>query len=256
VAICDDEPLAVDRLERMLERLDGVDVLATFLAGEALLSEYPDGADLIFLDVEMPRLDGFDVVEALSRRDWSEGPAPLIVCVTAHSQFAATAFDCGAVDFLTKPVRLSRLEIALSRARSAVESRWAERRLGEAVEQLAALRQQQSELAEERSLWVRKGSGRVRIDLDKVDWISAEGECVRIHVGGESFLERSSIGSLADRLGRHGFVRIHRSSIVNVARMESFDRTRWGGLQVILAVGSKLRVSRTYQAALRELAKT
>jgi DNA-binding LytR/AlgR family response regulator len=259
-AICDDEPLAVERLERMLNGLPGVEVVGTFLSGEMLLSDFPEGADLIFLDVEMPKLDGFDVVEALSRREWSEGDnpsdgAPLVICVTAHSEFAVTAFDCGAVDFLTKPVRLSRLETAVERARAAIENRQARRRLGELVEQLAAFKDRQSSTDQEPSLWVRKGSQRVRLDLAKVDWISAEGECVRFHSGGESFLERSSISSVADRFGPFGFVRIHRSAIVNSARIESLGRTRWGSLQLRLADGSELRVSRSYQDALRKLAK-
>jgi DNA-binding LytR/AlgR family response regulator len=254
--ICDDEPLAVERLERMLKGLSGVDVLGTFLSGEALLSDFPEGVELVFLDVEMPKLDGFDVVEALSRREWSEaGEAPLIICVTAHSEFAVGAFDCGAVDFLTKPVRLSRLETAVERARAAVENRQARRRLGEAVEQLAALKELQSGGEEEPSLWVRKGSQRIRLDLAQVDRILAEGECVRFHSGGESFLERSSISAVADRFRPFGFVRIHRSAIVNSARIEGLGRTRWGALQVRLVDGSELRVSRSYQDALRELAK-
>ncbi len=255
-AICDDEPLATERLERMLNGLGGVEVLATFLGGEALLREFPGGVDVLFLDVEMPKLDGFDVVESLARRDWGDGAqAPLIVCVTAHSEFAVTAFDCGAIDFLTKPVRLSRLETAVERARAAVESRQAVRRLGEAVEQLAALKAAQPAATDAESLWVRKGSGRIRLDVDKLDWVSAEGECVRFHSGGESFLERSSITSVAQRLALSGFIRVHRSAIVNPARIEKIDRTRWGSLVLRLADGSELRVSRSYQDAVRKLAE-
>lgn len=255
-AICDDEPLAIERLERMLNGLPGIEVVATFLSGEALLSDFPGGADVLFLDVEMPRLDGFDVAEALARRDWGEaGQAPLIVCVTAHSQFAASAFDCGAVDFLTKPVRLSRLEVAIERASAAVENREAKRRLGEVAEQLATLKSAQPTSERQAELWVRKGSQRVRLDLAEVDWIGAEGECVRIHTGADSFLERTSIGSIAEKFAPFGLVRIHRSTIVNAARIEAIGRTRWGSLQVRLADGSELRVSRTYQDALRKLAK-
>ena len=256
-AICDDEPLAVERVQRMLSGLDGVEVVATFLGGEALLSAFPAAVDLVFLDVEMPKLDGFDVAEALSRRSWSEqDQAPLIICVTAHSEFAVTAFDCGAVDFLTKPVRLSRLETAIERARTAIENRQARRRLGEVAEQLAALKAANPAVEKpEPILWVRKGSQRVRLDLAAVDWIAAEGECVRIHSGGESFLERTSISALADRVGPFGFVRIHRSAIVNPARIEAIDRTRWGSLQVRLSGGAELRVSRSYQDAVGKLAK-
>jgi DNA-binding LytR/AlgR family response regulator len=201
----------------------------------------------------MPRLDGFDVVEALSRRNWGDGKdAPLLICVTAHSQFAVEAFDFGAVDFLTKPVRLSRLELALERAREALESRQARRRLAEAAEQLASLKQR-PQPSEEPHLWLRKGSGRVRVDVARIDWVSAEGECVRFHSGDESFLERQGLGQVAQRLEPLGFVRIHRSTVVNAGSVEALKRTRWGSLELRLKNGAELRVSRSFQPAVKML---
>lgn len=252
--ICDDEPLAVDRLGRMVEALPGVEVVDTFLSGEDLLARFTGGADLLLLDIEMPKLDGFDVVEALSRLNWSDADeAPLLVFVTAHSEFAVQAFDSGAIDFLTKPVRLSRLQRAVERARVAVENRQARRRLNEVAEQLHALRRLRVNVAEEPHLWLRKGSQLMRLDVSKIDWIAAEGECVRIHSGEESHLERLSISAVAQRLSEFGFMRIHRSAVVNAATIESMTRTRWGALKVRLRTGTELRVSKSYEPLVREL---
>jgi DNA-binding LytR/AlgR family response regulator len=249
-AICDDEPLAVERLERMLRGIESVEVVQTFLSGEELLAGF-SGADVLLLDVQMPKLDGFDVVEALSRREWENGDeAPLVICVTAHPQFAVDAFDFAAVDFLTKPVRLSRLELALERARAALEDRQSRRRLPQAAGQLEP---QKAHLDEEPHLWLRKGATRVRVDLEQIDWVSAEGECVRFHSGDESFLERQPIGEVARRLAPQGFVRIHRSAVVNRARVDALERTRWGSLQLRLRNGAELRVSRSFQPAVRSL---
>jgi DNA-binding LytR/AlgR family response regulator len=251
VAICDDEPLALDRLRRMLDGL--ADVVATFISGEELLARFEGGADALLLDVEMPKVDGFDVVEALSRREWSESEAPLIIFVTAHSKAAVDAFDSGAIDFLTKPVRLSRLERALERARDALENRQARRRLDELAGQIETLKQAHSTALDEPDLWLRKGPTLVRMEPSDIDWISAEGECVRFHSGKESFLERQAIREVAERLEPFGFVRIHRSAVVNADRIQSVSRTRWGSLEVRLRGGTQLRVSKSYQPAIRAL---
>src|SRR5688572_27008495 len=141
--MCDDEPLALDRLAGLLAQCEDVDLIGQTLTGQDLLAQVAVLApDLVLLDIEMPRIDGFDVVEALSRMDWAEPAAPpLIVFVTAHPDMAASAFDSGALDFISKPVRLSRLEQALARARQAAAQREAGRRLQELSGQLDALKQ-------------------------------------------------------------------------------------------------------------------
>lgn len=252
-AICDDEPLAIERLERMLRSLDSVEVGQTFLDGEDLLARF-DGADVLLLDVQMPKLDGLDVVEALSKRDWGDGEAaPLLICVTAHPKFAVDAFDFGAVDFLTKPVRLSRLDLALRRARDALDNRDAKRRLSEAAEQLASVKSGGAGPVEEPHLWLRKGGSKVRVELARIDWVSAEGECVRFHSGEESFLDRQAIGDVAQRLEPLGFVRVHRSAVVNPASVDALERSRWGALQLRLRSGAELRVSRSFQGSVKSL---
>lgn len=250
--LCDDEPLALERLQRMLGRLPSVEVAGAFLSGGELLANLESGTDALLLDVEMPKVDGFDVVAALSRRQWSESDeAPVIIFVTAHSEFALDAFESGAIDFLTKPVRMAKLDRAMERARKAVEGRQARRRLAEVAGQLNALKAIHAKAADEPHLWVRKGPARVRLDLSKIDWISAEGECVRFHCGEESFLERQAMSAVERKLAPFGFVRIHRSAIVNRDRIEALERTRWGSLQLRLRDGAELRVSKSFQPAVR-----
>ena len=254
IVICDDEQLAVERLGRMLRGLPDVELVRSFLSGEELLTEFDGGADIILLDVEMPKVDGFDVAEALSRRHWpDDGGAPLLILVTAHSEFAVDAFDSGAIDFLTKPVRLTRLERALERARAAVEARQAHRRLAEVAVQLDRLKQLHPDRGDEPHLWVRRGSQLIRLNVSEIDWIAAEGECARFHSGTDSYLERLSISAVAAQFGQFVFVRIHRSAVVNADRIESLTRTRWGSLQLLLRTGTELRVSKSFQPGVREL---
>jgi DNA-binding LytR/AlgR family response regulator len=256
--ICDDEPLATDRLGDMLLRCEGVELAGTALSGMELLQEVARIApDVIFLDIEMPRLDGFDIVETLSKMSWhaASGP-PLIIFVTAHPEMAANAFDSGALDFISKPVRLTRLERAVARARAAHEQREAGRRLEELSAQLDALRALQDDDGSEDHLWLQRQSETVRVAVHEIDWVAAEGDYVRIHAGALSYLERGALAAFEKRLAPHGFVRVHRSWIVNPASVTMLARTRWRSIELGLRCGTRLRVGRNYQAAARALAKS
>jgi DNA-binding LytR/AlgR family response regulator len=255
VLICDDEPLALDRLGALIGQCAGVELAGAVLGGRELIDEVQKSPpDLILLDIEMPHLDGFDVIEALSRLGWpAEAGPPLVVFVTAHPEFALDAFESGALDFISKPVRLSRLERALSRAAEAAEQREARRRLAELSQQLDELKRMRREADEDRHLWVRRGSERLRLDVGSVDWIAAEGEYVRFHAGAQTYLERGSISEAVVLFERHGFVRVHRSAIVNVARIERVETGQWGGLRVRLRSGDLIPVGKTYRSAVRAI---
>lgn len=255
VLICDDEPLALDRLAGLLAQCEGVELAGQVLTGQELLVQVEKlSPDLILLDIEMPKLDGFDVVEALSRRDWLE-PAtpPLIVFVTAHPEMAVHAFDTGALDFISKPVRLSRLEQALARTRQAIAQREAGRRLQELSAQLDALKRARAGNEEARHMWVRRGAETLRLDIGRIDWVEAEGEYIRFHVGADSYLERSSLTETAALLEPFGFVRVHRSAVVNPERVVSVERRRWGDLVLHLGTGANLPVGKTYRSVARRL---
>ncbi|MEO8375629.1 MAG: LytTR family DNA-binding domain-containing protein [Sphingomonas bacterium] len=245
--LCDDEMLALDRLADMIHRIDGIEIAGTAGNGVAALEVVAEEQpDLIFLDIEMPALDGFDVVEELNRRG---GAAPLIVFVTAYPQFAAHAFDTGAIDFLTKPVRLGRLETAIERARAAIESRDARSRLGDLALQLQALRDERgSDFRAGNYLWVQRRSETVRVDLDLVDWIQAEGEYVRLHLDAASYLHREPLSAILQRLDARRFVRIHRSHIVNRDRIVAVRRRATGGYKIVISGDRELPVGRSYRS--------
>jgi DNA-binding LytR/AlgR family response regulator len=253
VMACDDEPLALDRLVALLARCPDVELVGTSLGGEEAVAELERlGPDLLLLDIEMPKLDGFDIVDWIARRQWGGSP-PLVVFVTAHPEYAFEAFDSGAIDFLSKPVRLRRLERALERARVAVERRQSAERLASLMATLDELRGTASRSAQPRHIWVQKKSERVRLDLAAVDAIEAEGEYVRLHANGASYLHRGPLGTLAEQLASESFVRIHRSAVVNSAHVAGIGRSSWGGLVLRMKSGRVLPVGRSYHREVRAL---
>jgi DNA-binding LytR/AlgR family response regulator len=252
VMIIDDEPLAIERLEDLLNRLGGVEVTGSFLnASDALASVEMHRPDLILVDVEMPKIDGFDFVEALAKHPWQKAANPPCICfVTAYPQFACDAFDSGALDFLCKPLRLSRLEKTIERARRTISQQRAAAELEILNSKLDELRKSQHSPIEP-SLWVHERGQMMRVQIETIDWIQAEGEYVRLHVRGQSFLLRSSIGSLADRLRQMGFIRIHRSTVINQSRLSSLRGNR-SGTTALLENGVALAVGRKYRRIVRE----
>lgn len=253
VLIADDEPLARDRLADLLSELDSVALVASAGSGaDAIELIDQHRPDLVMLDVEMPKIDGFDVVEAVARHAPDSAQPPLVCFVTAYPQFAANAFDCGALDFLCKPVRLSRLEETVERAQRALAQREALARLDELSGQLDRLREARATRPSENSLWVQQRGQMARIPYETLDWVEAEGEYVRLHSRDQSFLLRGSISALADRLADHGFIRIHRSTIINELRISSIRGSR-AGVSVILTNGLSFPVGRKYRPAVRGL---
>ncbi|OYY75981.1 MAG: hypothetical protein B7Y43_16750 [Sphingomonas sp. 28-62-20] len=250
--LCDDESLAVDRLAAMIGRIEGVEVVGVATNGQAALDAIAaTSPDVVLLDIEMPALDGFDVVEELGRRNQA---APLIVFVTAYPQFAAHAFDTGATDFLTKPVRLGRLQTMVQRVRAAIEDRDAQRRLHDLVAQLSMLREERrGNLSSGNYLWVPRHGETVRVNLDLVDWVAAEGEYVRLHVGETSYLHREPISSIIRRLDGERFLRIHRSYIINRDCAVSIRRRATGGYRITLTNGQELAVGRSFRAQVQNI---
>lgn len=253
VLICDDEPLASERLADLLEMCGGAQLVGTASNGQEAL-DLVDALrpDLLLLDIEMPRFDGFDVVEQLSRRAPSPAsPPPLIIFVTAYPRFAAAAFEAAALDFLTKPVRHARLEQALARAREAVGAREAAARLDELARQLERLRDEHREPKEQRHLWVQRRGEMVRVLIEQIDWIAAEGEYVRLHLKDQSYLYRELLSAMMTQLEPERFVRIHRSYAVNRERVTAIRRSVHGALKLLLSNGVELPVGRTYRSAAR-----
>lgn len=254
VVIVDDEPLALDRMTALLGEVEGVEILAAPSNGpDALRSIRELGPDLAILDVEMPKLDGFDIVEALLHHPAEGGSKPPLFCfVTAYPQFAPQAFDQGAIDFLCKPVRLPRLKQAIERARAGVEGREAAQRMRDLASQLDELRHKRAS-GEERSIWVPSRGEMVRLAISRLHWIKAEGEYVRLHAGETSFLHRSSISSFCSELETEGIVQVHRSYAVNRAHLRAIRSSRQG-MKVVLEDSTELPVGRNFRKKVQELA--
>lgn len=251
VIMCDDEPSALQSLRTMLAGLDDVEIVATGSDGrEAEILIRALKPDLVFLDVEMPELSGFEVVDQIHKRQNNTDP-PLIVFVTAHRRFAPQAFDVGAIDFLSKPIRRERLDVTIARARKALARQEAERRLGEVQATLEQSRRS-AEPKHDAHVWVPRRGGMIRIDLVRVNWVAAEGSYVRLHLDDTSYLHRHAIGLMEKVLDPEQFLRIHRSYLVRVDCVASIRRTIHGGGEVVLHSGIVLPLGRKYSTAARQ----
>jgi two-component system LytT family response regulator len=239
--IVDDEPSARDRLRDLLEKQRDVEV-----AGESAdvpgaleaIREAPGPPDVVFLDVQMPGADGFQLIDAVGAR-----AMPAVVFVTAHEEHALRAFDVDAVDYLLKPFDEERFGTALSPVREELELRQL-RRGGERKKPLDRL--------------PLRSAGRVSfLRVDHVEWVDAAHNYVRIHgIDGHTHLVRGAISDLETRLDPERFVRIHRSTIVNVDRVRELELTAHGSYVAILEGGQRLAVSRSFRDRLPTLLGT
>lgn len=247
--IVDDEPLARERVRMMLGMHDDVAVIGEVGDGQqaidAIRHERPD---LVFLDVQMPGVDGFNVLRAL------EGEImPYVVFVTAYDQYALRAFEVHALDYVLKPFNAERFAQALERARGAIAKRGDtegavdKERLRSLVASLTAEQREKQRI-------VVKSSGRVFfVKVDDIDWIEAEGNYVRLHMGAQSHLLRETMKGMESVLDVSQFIRIHRSTIVNADRIRELQPLFHGEYAVILRDGTRLVASRGPDNRLKKL---
>lgn len=245
--IIDDEPLAREKLRRFLEGESDFEVVAECRDGrQALLTIEREKPDLVSLDVQMPEMDGFEVLDNVP-----EDELPTVVFVTAYDQYAIKAFDVHAVDYLLKPFDRERFQKALKRARTEVERRQA----GEMRDKLMALLADvDTRRPRYRERLIVKTSGRVVfLKTDDLDWVDAAGNYVKLHVGGESHMLRETMGRIEERLDPEKFLRIHRSTIVNIERIQELQQQFHGDYLVVLKNGQRLTLSRSYRDRVQEL---
>ncbi|NOT06864.1 MAG: response regulator transcription factor [Gemmatimonadales bacterium] len=243
VLIVGDEPLARERLRTLLADEAEVTVLGECSSGRAAVRAITERKpSLVFLDVQMPGLDGFGVIEQIGVHR-----VPAIVFVTAYDQYALKAFDVHALDYLLKPFDRERFQATLARAREAVRLReggGADQRVAALLETLTGKRK----FAER--LLVKTGGKERLIPVDEVDWFEAAGNYVRIHIKGERLLLRETMANLETRLDPDGFARIHRSTIVNLKRVKELEPWFHGDYVVRLHDGQKLTLSRSHRPKL------
>jgi two-component system LytT family response regulator len=243
--IVDDEPLARSRIRELLDTQPDIEVTGECGNGrEAIAAIGADHPDLVYLDVQMPEITGFEVLEALERTE-----APAVVFVTAFDQFAVRAFEVHALDYLLKPFDRERFLTSLRRAREAVRLR----REGHLDERLGALLTHLGERQRYlQRLLVKNGSRSVLVQVGEIDWIESAGNYVRLHVGRERHLLRETMSALEERLDPERFVRIHRSTIVNLERVRELEPYFHGDYVLKLTDGTRLTLSRTYREHLQE----
>lgn len=242
--VVDDQPLARERIVALLSPEADVQVVGVAASGvEAVNAVQALNPDLVFLDMQMPELDGFGVIEAIGPKQM-----PLTVFVTAYDEYAVRAFEVHALDYLLKPFGRTRFQQALQRAREHLAR---ERNTALAARLSALVDELRTPGAIGPRLLVRTG-GRVRfVELDQIDWVEAEGNYVRIHVGDERHLLRETMAGMVSKLGDQ-FFRIHRSRIVNIARIKELRLAAGGDYDVTLTDGRRLGLSRLYKDALQE----
>ena len=259
--IVDDEPLARRGVRARLDRVGGYTVVAECASGrEAIAAIREHAPNVVFLDVQMPGIDGFGVIEEIGA-----DRMPIVIFVTAYDTHALRAFEAHAFDYLLKPIDDVRFATTLERTRRRV----VERQESEVARRLAALMQDlrpalaAAESAPTRRLdagepaplpnriVIRDRDRVLFVDVADIDWIGADGDYVRIHTAGKSHLVRDTMAAMEQRLDATQFVRIHRSAIVNVARIRELRPYSSREYAVILHDGTRLRLSRRYRDRLR-----
>jgi two-component system LytT family response regulator len=277
VLIVDDEPIARRRISRLLKAEEDVEVVDEVGSGtDAVAAIRERRPDMVFLDVQMPDMDGFGVVASLGAESM-----PAIVFVTAYNEYAVKAFDVNAVDYILKPFDPERFRAAFQRARSQLEQRnsaEAGRRIKQLLEEVLGEERAQAIATSVAGATTANGAGnghaaapvnvpRARyldrlmvkhdgrvffLKVSDVDWFEASGNYVRVHVGRGSHLIRETMHGIEAQLEPNQFARIHRAVIVNLDRIRELQPWFAGDYIVILRDGRQLKLSRTYREALQD----
>jgi two-component system, LytTR family, response regulator len=244
--IADDEPLARRGIRAHLNLEKDIEIVSECRNGrEAVAAIEADSPDLVFLDVQMPELDGFGVVEAVGVERM-----PPVIFVTAYDRHALKAFEVNALDYLLKPFDTERFAKALKRAKAQIEHRQISdlsRRLQSLIDDLKPKRKHAERL-------VIKSAGRIFfLSVDEIDWIEAADNYVRLHVGRDAHLLRETMSNLEKRLDPEQFIRVHRSRIVNTQRVKELRPLFRGEYDITLKDGTRLETGRGYRDRMQRL---
>jgi two-component system, LytTR family, response regulator len=244
--IADDEPLARDRIRRFLAKDPEIEVVAECGDGAAAVAAIRrEAPDLVFLDVQMPEMDGFEVVRRVGAKRM-----PVTIFVTAYDTYAIRAFDAQALDYLLKPIGAERFAQAVGRAKEQLIGALNRRALRGV---LATLRKAENRERYPTRWPVSRGDRVTFVDTLSIDWIEAAGNYVRVHAGNDVHTLRETLTQVKRRLDPAVFVRIHRSTIVNVRSIREIQRWFHGHHLIILKTGEELRMSRYQSDVARHL---
>jgi two-component system LytT family response regulator len=247
--IVDDEPLARRGLRHRLAMLEELEVVGEASNGREALNAIAElNPDLLFLDIQMPGVDGFGLLQSLPVSEW-----PMVIFVTAYDQYALEAFRVHAIDYLLKPVEDERLREAVQRARRLKTQEDME---AEHSRLLALMGKERApalgEHADDR-LTLKDGTQIIRVPLQDIRWIDAAGDYVVVHTASENHVARATLRELSDRLPAERFVRIHRSTIVHTRYVSKLKPHINGEYFVLLDGGQELKLSRSYREQLERL---
>jgi two-component system LytT family response regulator len=237
--IVDDVELARAQIKFLLDDPE-IEIVAECENGREAIETIRDlKSDLIFLDVQMPKIGGFDVIETIGVKEM-----PTVIFVTAYDEFALRAFDVNAIDYLLKPFDEERLAKAIARAKREIKREMSSSDIEEKLRKL--LKEVKTEPQYLRRIPVKSARGTTLVLTEEIDWITTAGHYLELHTRSKTHLIREKLSQLETRLDPKFFVRIHRSTIVNLDRIKSFHPLFNGDQLIILKDGQELNLSRTY----------
>jgi two-component system, LytTR family, response regulator len=244
--VVDDQPVARERLVSLLAEEADVELVGTCATGvEAVRAIRRLAPNLVFLDMQMPELDGLAVVEAVG-----VDRMPLTVFVTAYDEYAVRAFDAQALDYLLKPFARPRFARAVARVRERLAGRERAALTGRLLQAVESMRERARPPVPR--LIVKSGGRVLFVDVPQIDWVEAEGNYARVHLaGGQQHLVRDTMTELLGRLGEDRFIRVHRSAIVNLGRVAELRLAAGGDYDVVLTSGTHVPLSRSFRDQLQ-----
>lgn len=247
VLLVDDESLALDRLRTFFETIEGTEVVGQAQDGDEALAQIEAlKPDLVILDIQMPGRNGLNAAAALRGE-----PRPELVFVTAHEQYAPDAFDVDAADYLLKPVRIDRLRQAVERARRRKTMREQAARAGELEETVEAMRGGGPRGGgDDDGFWIPERNGQRRVPISAIDWIEAARDYVLLHTELRSYLLRTTMSGLEQKLASSPLLRVHRSAFVRPDKVTEVRRTN-RSLTLVLADGANVQVGPNYVGAVK-----